>query len=95
MADTITIPSPRVFLTASPAKSPSPPKPAPPKPKQPRKRNSGSAKAKASTEKPGDVTSNGVEKKKQSKSRNGTYYHVAFGPKFKDCSSCPMLTHQQ
>jgi hypothetical protein len=79
MADTITIPSPRVFLTAEPvaASNPDSPKPAPaliPKPKQQRKRNPTSAKAKALIEKPRETNgSNGVEKKKQSKSRNGMF----------------------
>jgi hypothetical protein len=77
MADTITIPSPRVFLTASPIIEPHdpPPKPAPSKPKQARKRNPTSTKARTVSEKTGDTTiatGNGVEKKKQSKSRNGT-----------------------
>lgn len=80
MADTITIPSPRVFLTASPIidshDCPSPkPAPTPAKPKQQRKRNPTTAKAKAVTEKPGEAPkfnpAHGVEKKKQSKSRNG------------------------
>jgi hypothetical protein len=77
MADTITIPSPRVFLTASPVQShQSPPKPAPAitKPKQQRKRNPTTAKAKSLIEKPGETNgNNGVEKKKQSKSRNGMF----------------------
>ncbi|QDS70556.1 hypothetical protein FKW77_010437 [Venturia effusa] len=79
MADTITIPSPRVFLTASPVASASSlessPKSAPTvtKPKQQRKRNPATAKAKILLDKSGDNNngSNGVEKKKQSKSRNG------------------------
>ncbi|KAE9981401.1 hypothetical protein BLS_007477 [Venturia inaequalis] len=87
MADTITIPSPRVFLTASTSSQPvpssvshpapsedsheSPPKPAKPI-KQQRKRNPATAKAKTLLEKPSDSNgNNGVEKKKQSKSRNG------------------------
>jgi hypothetical protein len=77
MADTITIPSPRVFLIASPVQShQSPPKPAPTitKPKQQRKRNPTTAKAKTLVDKPGETNgSNGVEKKKQSKSRNGMF----------------------
>lgn len=80
MADTITIPSPRVFLTASPiASHESPPSPKPAlaitKPKQQRKRNPANAKAKILLEKPSDINgNNGVEKKKQSKSRNGKLY---------------------
>lgn len=80
MADTITIPSPRVFLTASPVieshDCPSP-KPAPTlaKAKQQRKRTTTAAKAKGSGDKSGETAKanpvNGVEKKKQSKSRNG------------------------
>jgi hypothetical protein len=75
MADTITIPSPRVFLTASPIESHSPPKPAPTKPKQQRKRNPASTKPKSAGEKPGEsaVPANGVDKKKQTKSRNGAW----------------------
>lgn len=81
MADTITIPSPRVFLTAEPVpsesslKSPKPAQANPelkPKPKQQRKRNPATTKPKFLLENPGDSTgNNGVEKKKQSKSRNG------------------------
>jgi hypothetical protein len=76
MADTITIPSPSVFLTTSPVQShESPPKPAASnKPKQQRKRNPTATRAKAFVEKPGEQNgNNGVEKKKQSKSRNGMY----------------------
>lgn len=75
MADTITIPSPSVFLTESTiASHPSPPKPAsaPAKPKQQRKRNPAAAKAKTATDKPGEAAAvNGVDKKKQTKSRYG------------------------
>ena len=80
MADTITIPSPSVFLTEGPTDThtapPSPPKPATAnKPKQQRKRNpSGTAAAKPKTagDKPGEAAAaNGVDKKKQTKSRYG------------------------
>ena len=77
MADTITIPSPSVFLTESPIESrpspPSPPKPATAnKPKQQRKRNPAAAKAKTAGDKPGEAAAvNGVDKKKQTKSRYG------------------------
>jgi hypothetical protein len=72
MADTITIPSPRVFLTGSPIESHSPPKPATSKPKQPRKRNPASTKPKTAADKSGEpAAANGVDKKKQTKSRNG------------------------
>ncbi|TID15995.1 putative c6 finger domain-containing protein [Venturia nashicola] len=76
MADTITIPSPRVFLTTASPVAPAheSPKPASavPKPKQQRKRNSATAKAKILSDKPSVSNgNNGVEKKKQSKSRNG------------------------
>lgn len=86
MADTITIPSPRVFLTASTptAEIHSPPKPAPPapRPKQTRKRNppssSASQKKQAGTVGDGSKTGDGsggvvADKKKQTKSRNGEF----------------------
>jgi hypothetical protein len=80
MADTITIPSPRVFLTGSPIQShlDSPPKPAPPqKPKQQRKRKDpASVKPKTAGEKLDEsAAATGVDKKKQTKSRNGMYSH--------------------
>lgn len=81
MADTITIPSPSVFLTRTPIASPSTPpsiEPAPPaKPKQTRKRNPAAAKAKAAADKSGDTALNGVDKKKQTKSRYGRSFPSA------------------
>ncbi|KAF2419001.1 hypothetical protein EJ08DRAFT_654115 [Tothia fuscella] len=81
-ADTITIPSPLVFLTASSESAieeshdcPSP-KPAQisittTKAKQQRKRNTTITTKLKTAEKAGETSCNGVEKKKQSKSRNG------------------------
>lgn len=78
MADTITIPSPSVFLIESPVNRASPP-PAKPatatKPKQQRHRKPVAAnKPKTASDKPGEAAAvNGVDKKKQTKSRYGVY----------------------
>ena len=73
--EAITIPSPSVFLRASP---PPPSVPAQPKaPKHARRQSSAEAKKKA-PRKPGAVVSGGADgsvvKPKQSKSRNGIYF---------------------
>ena len=86
MAEAITIPSPSVFLRASPD-SPRAPAPQPPASKHDRRPNGAEAKKKA-PRKPGAAavsggTDGGVAKPKQSKSRNGIYlpfsesYHEA------------------
>lgn len=73
MAEAITIPSPSVFLRASPAPPSAPP---PTAPKNGRRPNGAEAKKKA-PRKPGVAVVNGTEsgvvKPKQSKSRNGIY----------------------
>jgi hypothetical protein len=75
MAEAITIPSPSVFLRASPP-PPSAPPPQPSPPKNGRRPNGAEAKKKA-PRKPGvavvNGTDGGVVKPKQSKSRNGIY----------------------
>lgn len=71
MADSITIPSPSVFLKADSPKPASPPSQKPAlKPKQPRKRAS-VAKAKATGKE--EENSAPISKRKQSKSRNGVF----------------------
>ncbi len=74
MAEAITIPSPSVFLRASPP--PSAPGPQPSASKNARRPNGAEAKKKA-LRKPGVAVVNGTEsgvvKPKQSKSRNGIY----------------------
>lgn len=71
MADSITIPSPSAFLESYSPRSALLKESHAPKPT--RKRNSTTAKPKPSAEKAGDPAVNGVEKKKQSKSRNGAH----------------------
>lgn len=98
MADTITIPSPRVFLTGSPPiESSDPPAKSATnnKPKQVRKRNTTTTKAKTTVEKSGENTAgNGVEKKKQSKSRNGmfTLFTASSRPRYESWFARSMLT---
>jgi hypothetical protein len=84
MADTIVIPSPRVFLTASPpiSKAESPPQLELPKPKQIRKRTTtttaNKGKAIRTAVQKVEVATDGVEKKKQTKSRNGMSFYKPF-----------------
>lgn len=74
MAEAITIPSPSVFLRASPAPPSAPPPPTAPKNAR---RPAGAEAKKKAPRKPGVAVVNGTEsgvvKPKQSKSRNGIY----------------------
>lgn len=75
MAEAITIPSPSVFLRASPD-PPSAPAPQPTASKNARRPNGAEAKKKAPRKQGAAVsggTDGGVAKPKQSKSRNGIY----------------------